>query len=69
MSEPEAVAGLRKIRTYLLESISLAADEIAAIDEQLKRYTETAKMIEEEKSIRSDDHRVDGTDLDEEVIA
>lgn len=27
MSEPEAVAGLRKIRAYLLESISLAADE------------------------------------------
>lgn len=35
MSEPEAVAGLRKIRTYLLESISLAADEIAAIDSEI----------------------------------
>ena len=66
MTEPEA---LHQRRQLLLETIGQAADEIKMIDEQLKRYTETAKMIEEEKSIRSDDHRVDGTDLDEEVIA
>ena len=66
MTEPEA---LHQRRQLLLEQIGQAADEIKMIDEQLKRYTETAKMIEEEKSIRSDDHRVDGTDLDEEVIA
>ena len=35
MTEPEAVAGLRKIRTYLLESISQAADEIAVIDSEI----------------------------------
>ena len=66
MTEPEA---LRQRHQLLLEKIGAAADEIAAIDEQLKRYTETAKMIEEEKSIRSDDHMFDGTDPDEEVIA
>jgi plasmid stabilization system protein ParE len=37
MSEPEAIAGLRKIRTYLLESISQAADEVAAIDSEIER--------------------------------
>ena len=63
MTEPEA---LQKRRALLLEIISQAADEIAAIDEQLKRYTETAKMIEEERSIRSDDHRFDGQDPDEQ---
>jgi hypothetical protein len=36
MSDPEAVAGLRKIRAYLLESISQAADEIAAIDSEIE---------------------------------
>ncbi|MFZ3093265.1 MAG: hypothetical protein WA127_05545 [Methanothrix sp.] len=36
MSEPEAVASLRKIRTYLLESISQAADEIAVIDSEIE---------------------------------
>ncbi len=36
MSEPVAVAGLRKIRAYLLESISQAADEIAAIDSEIE---------------------------------
>jgi len=35
MSEPEAVAGLRKIRAYLLESISQASNEIAAIDSEI----------------------------------
>jgi len=40
MSEPEAVAGLRKIRTYLLESISQAADEIAAIDSEIEGLLE-----------------------------
>ena len=63
MTEPEA---LRQRRQLLLEKIGAAADEIAAIDEQLKRYTETAKMIEEERCIRSDDHRFDGQDPDEQ---
>jgi len=66
MTEPEA---LHQRRILLLEMIGQAADEIKTIDEQLKRYQETTKMTEEEKSIRSDDHRFDGTDPDEEVIA
>jgi hypothetical protein len=36
VTEPEAVAGLRKIRAYLLESISQAAGEIAAIDSEIE---------------------------------
>ena len=63
MTEPEA---LHQRRQLLLEQIGQAADEIKMIDEQLKRYTETAKMIEEEESIRSDDHRFDGQDPDEQ---
>ncbi len=47
MTEPEA---LHRRRQLLLEQIGQAADEIKMIDEQLKRYTETAKMIEEEKA-------------------
>jgi hypothetical protein len=36
MTEPEAITGLRKIRTYLLESISQSADEVAAIDSEIE---------------------------------
>jgi hypothetical protein len=36
MSEPASIAGLRKIRAYLFESISQAADEIAAIDSEIE---------------------------------
>ena len=36
MTEPEAVAGLRKIREYLLESISQASNEIGAIDSEIE---------------------------------
>ena len=62
MTEPEA---LQARRSLILEQIGRAADEIKWIDEQLKRYTETTKMTEEEKFIRSDDHSFDGLDPDE----
>ena len=62
MSEPVAVAGLRKIRTYLLESISQAADEIKMIDDQLEE-------IYMNDTIQKDDHRFDGLDPDQEEAA
>ena len=66
MGRRSKIEALHQRRQLLLETIGQAADEIKMIDEQLKRYTETAKMIEEERSIRSDDHRFDGQDPDEQ---
>ncbi len=43
MTEPLAFAGLRKIRTYLLESISQASDEIAAIDNEIEEILKGRK--------------------------
>ena len=43
MSEPEAVPGLRKIRAYLLESISQSVDEIAAIDREIEEIIQGKK--------------------------
>jgi hypothetical protein len=50
MSEPEAVAGLRKIRAYLLESISQAADEISMIDDRLSSLLEGRRSSMKGKS-------------------
>ena len=35
MTEPAAVAALLKLRSYLFESIAIAADEIADIDRKI----------------------------------
>lgn len=43
MTDSAAIAALRKLRAYLLESISQAADEIEAIDREIEELLKGQK--------------------------